>query len=114
MVSLCTIDGLLHATPTYFCNFAMVVNMALSEQAGFGVGPTGFAVFDKGRSEYAMEWATEFLLFPNSTEAEVMYAKGNSQFSARASAGIALEDVANYALTLSLIQERGTENPGSA
>ncbi|MCY4146874.1 MAG: extracellular solute-binding protein [Chloroflexi bacterium] len=84
------------------------------EAPGLGVGPTGFAVFDKGRSAYEMEWIAEFLLFLNSTEAQITYTQNNSQFPARASAGVPLADDANYALTLSLIQERGTENLGLA
>lgn len=87
---------------------------AEGEVSGLGVGPSGFAVFDKGRSEYEMEWVTKFLLFLNSTEAEITYTQNNAQFPARASAGVPLEDDANYALTLELIQERGTENLGLA
>lgn len=82
--------------------------------SGLGVGPSGFAVFDKGRSDYEMEWITEFLLFLNSSEAEITYTENNAQFPARASAGVPLADDANYALTLELIQERGTENLGLA
>ena len=87
---------------------------AEGEVSGLGVGPSGFAVFDKGRSAYEMEWVTEFLLFLNSTESEITYTQNNSQFPARASAGVPLADDENYALTLSLIQERGTENLGLA
>ena len=87
---------------------------AEGEVSGLGVGPSGFAVFDKGRSEYEMEWITEFLLFLNSSEAQVTYTQNNSQFPARASAGVPLADDENYALTLELIQERGTENLGLA
>lgn len=87
---------------------------APGETPGMGVGPSGFAVFDKGRSDYEMEWVIEFLLFLNSTEAEQTYTVNNAQFPARASAGVPLADDANYALTLELIQERGTENLGLA
>ncbi len=82
--------------------------------SGLGVGPSGFAVFDKGRSEYEMEWIAEFLLFLNSSEAQVTYTQNNAQFPARASAGVPLADDPNYALTLELIQARGTENLGLA
>ncbi len=87
---------------------------AEGEVSGLGVGPSGFAVFDKGRSDYEMEWVIEFLLFLNSTESQVTYTQNNAQFPARASAGVPLADDENYALTLSLIQERGTENLGLA
>lgn len=87
---------------------------AEGEVSGLGVGPSGFAVFDKGRSDYEMEWITEFLLFLNSSESQVTYTQNNAQFPARVSAGVPLEDDANYALTLELIQERGTENLGLA
>jgi len=84
------------------------------ELNGLAVGPTGFAVFDKGRSEYEMEWVTNFLLYLNSAEAQITYAQNNSQFPARVSAGTPLEDDPNYVLTAELIQERGTENMGLA
>ena len=84
------------------------------EVSGLGVGPSGFAVFDKGRSDYEMEWVIEFLLYLNSSESQVTYTQNNSQFPARASAGVPLAEDENYALTLSLIQERGTENLGLA
>lgn len=84
------------------------------ETPGLGVGPSGFAVFDKGRSDYEMEWVIEFLLFLNSSESQVTYTQNNSQFPARVSAGVPLEEDPNYALTLELIQERGTENLGLA
>jgi len=87
---------------------------AEGEVPGLGVGPSGFVVFDKGRSDYEMEWVTNFLLYLNSTEAEITYTQNNAQFPARISAGVPLEDDANYALTLELIQERGTENLGLA
>lgn len=87
---------------------------AEGEVSGLGVGPSGFAVFDKGRSEYEMEWVTNFLLYLNSTESQITYTQNNAQFPTRASAGVPLEDDANYALTLDLIQERGTENLGLA
>lgn len=87
---------------------------AEGEVSGLGVGPSGFAVFDKGRSDYEMEWVTEFLLFLNSTESQITYTQNNAQFPTRASAGVPLADDENYALTLELIQERGTENLGLA
>ncbi len=87
---------------------------AEGEVSGLGVGPSGFAVFDKGRSDYEMEWVTKFLLYLNSTEAQITYTQNNAQFPTRASAGVPLEDDENYALSLELIQERGTENLGLA
>jgi len=87
---------------------------AEGEVSGLGVGPSGFAVFDKGRSDYEMEWITNFLLYLNSTEAQITYTQNNAQFPTRASAGVPLEDDENYALSLELIQERGTENLGLA
>lgn len=87
---------------------------AEGEVSGLGIGPSGFAVFDTGRSEYEMEWITNFLLFLNSSEAQITYTQNNSQFPTRVSAGVPLEDDANYALTLELIQTRGTENLGLA
>jgi ABC-type glycerol-3-phosphate transport system substrate-binding protein len=85
---------------------------AEGEVNGFPAGPTGFVVFDKGRSDYEMEWVTNFLLFLNSTEAQIDYVKGNSQFPARSSAGAPLTDDPNYQLVVDLIAERGTEDMG--
>ena len=87
---------------------------AEGEVSGLGVGPSGFAVFDKGRSDYEMEWITNFLLYLNSTESQITYTQNNAQFPTRISAGVPLEDDENYALSLELIQERGTENLGLA
>ena len=90
----------------------MMYPHAEGETNGLAVGPTGFAVFDKGRSDYEMEWVINFLLFLNSSEAQITYAQNNSQFPARTSAGTPLEDDPNYVLTNQLIQERGTESMG--
>jgi len=79
---------------------------------GYPVGPSGFVVFDNGRSDYEMEWIAEYLLFLNSAEAQADYAMGNSQFPARVSAGAPMADDPNYIKTLELIGERGTENMG--
>ena len=79
---------------------------------GFPVGPTGFVVFDKGQSDYEMEWIAEYLMFLNSAEAQIDYALSSSQFPARISAGTPLADNSNYVRTLELISERGTENMG--
>ena len=84
------------------------------EVNGFPAGPSGFAVFDKGRSDYEMEWVTNFLLFLNSTESEIDYVQGNSQYPARISAGAPLADDPNYVRTVELIEARGTENLGLA
>lgn len=90
----------------------MMYPHAEGESNGLAVGPTGFAVFDKGRSDYEMEWIIEFLNFINSAEAEITYAQNNSQFPARISAGTPLEDDPNYVLTSQLIADRGTESMG--
>ncbi len=90
----------------------MMYPHAEGETNGLAVGPTGFAVFDKGRSEYEMEWIKEFLLFLNSSESQITYTQNNSQFPARVSAGIPLEDDPNYVLSIELVQERGTESMG--
>ena len=90
----------------------MMYPTAEGESNGLAVGPTGFAVFDKGRSDYEMEWIIEFLNFINSSDAQITYAQNNSQFPARSSAGTPLEDDANYVLTSQLIADRGTESMG--
>ena len=90
----------------------MMYPHAEGELNGLAVGPTGFAVFDKGRSDYEMEWIIEFLNFINSADAQITYAQNNSQFPARVSAGTPLEDDPNYVLIQQLIQDRGTESMG--
>ena len=81
---------------------------------GYPAGPSGFVVFDNGRSEYEMQWIAEYLMYLNSAEAQADYNLGNSQFPARVSAGAPLADDPNYVRTLELIGERGTENMGLA
>ena len=85
---------------------------AEGEVNGFPAGPTGFAVFEKDRSDYEMEWVMNFLRFLNSTEAQIDFAQGNNQFPANISAGAPNADDPNYLLTVDLINERGTENMG--